>query len=557
MTAATARQETAPHPSWFSALPGKGSIAWTYALIGLLAGLHLTMVLWRGINWDEFWFYNQVQVVARGEWIQPLQTIHTRALAWLPSLAGNSIEHIIIARMIMTAFLAVIAAGIYTTAKALTDHRTALLASAAYLGAGFVLQHGTSFRVDPIVTALLTTALAIAARTSLRWPAIVTLGALMGMAAMVTIKMVLWLPVFAGIALWRWHDVEFDKAYPLRWVAAALVSAIVFAALYALHSSGASPQANEAAAWTLSNSGSKMFGLLHSPYLFMMAKAAAISIPLAIAALMVPSTVMRMELPVGKRLALMGLWLPLLTPLFYHNSAPYVYAFLLPPVAIVSAFALRLLVRRYGEPLVIGFIALNALAVWAVDERRVLPMQKALVEAVHQVVPERVAYFDCCGMMGSYIKSNEFLTYIGTLKYLERGHPEYVEALSKQAVPLLIDNNQNFAPLLDEGDARRFLEEDAKVLSETYIRFWGDIFLAGREFEAGEAIEWNVRVPGVYTIEGSLSVNGVTHSDGEVIELDRGSVSLANTASETSRIIWGRNPQRPQAMPPEKYWTGF
>ena len=235
----------------------------------------------------------------------------------------------------------------------------------------------------------------------------------------------------------------------------------------------------------------------------------------------------------------------------------YVYAFLLPPVAIVSAFALRLLVQRYGEPLVIGFIALNALAVWAVDERGVLPKQKSLVDAVHEVVPEKVAYFDCCGMMGSYIKSNEFLTYIGTLKYLERGHPEYVDALSKQTVPLLIDNNQNFAPLLDEGDARRFLEEDAEALTETYIRFWGDIFLAGRELAPGAVLAWNARVPGVYTIEGEIAVNGVSYSDGQQVRLERGEVNLTNASDETGRLVWGKNPKRPQTTPPDMYWTGF
>ncbi|SDR69906.1 glycosyltransferase family 39 protein [Erythrobacter sp. HL-111] len=468
MKAVTARGAPALGRALPRAMPGKASAVWPYALIGLLVGLHLTMALWRGINWDEFWFYNQVQVVARGEWIQPLQTIHTRALIWLSSLPGNSIEHIIVARMIMMAFLAVIAAGIYATAKAFTDHRTALLSVAVYLGAGFVLQHATSFRVDPIVTAFLTAALAIAARTRLRWPSMLALGALIGMAAMVTIKMVLWVPVFAGIALWRWHDVDFDRTYPLRWVAAALVSAIMFAALYTLHSSGASPQANASATNTLSFAGGKMFGLLHSPYLAMLGKAAAISIPLALAALLAPPTVMRLQLPLGKRIALLGLWVPLLTPLFYHNSAPYVYVFLLPPVAIVSALALRVLVERYGETLVMGFIALNALAVWVVDERRVLPRQQALIEAVHKVVPEKVHYFDCCGMMGSYTKANEFLTFIGTLKYFERGHPEYVEGMANEPVPLLIDNNRNFTALFDEGDGRKFLAEDAKALGETY-----------------------------------------------------------------------------------------
>ncbi|SDR69863.1 hypothetical protein [Erythrobacter sp. HL-111] len=90
-----------------------------------------------------------------------------------------------------------------------------------------------------------------------------------------------------------------------------------------------------------------------------------------------------------------------------------------------------------------------------------------------------------------------------------------------------------------------------------YIRFWGDIFLAGREIEAGKAIEWNARVPGPYTVEGALAVNGIAYSDGEVLEMERGIVSLVNLGSETARLVWGQNPRRPQTMPPENYWTGF
>lgn len=540
-----------------SFLPDAGSLIWPLALVGLLFVLHLTMVSGRAVNWDEFWFYSQVETVARGEWIQPLQTIHTRALFWLPALGGSEIDHIVIARLIMLACLAVIAGGIFLTAEHFTDRRTALLAVAAYLGAGFVLHHGTSFRVDPIVTALLTTALAIAVRTRLSWPWIGAMGVALGLAAMVTIKMVLWLPVFAGIALWRWQDAEFSRTYPLSWIAAAAVAGLVFAITYALHSSGAGPEANASAAGVLERTSGKMFGLFHSPYLFMTGKAAMIAMPLAIAALIVPSTVLRLDLPLAKRIALLAIWFPLLTPLYYHNSAPYVYVFLLPPVAVVSAYGLRVLVKRYGEPLVAGFIAFSALAVWTVDERGVVEKQEVLIDAVHQVVPEPVHYFDCCGMVGSYTKANEFLTIIGIWKYLQAGRADYVEAMRTAPVPLLIDNNDDFTALFDEGDTALFHPADAQALLQTYVRFWGDIFLAGREIGTGEAIAWNVRVPGTYTVEGTLEVNGTAYADGDLVELDRGVARLANTNETTARLIWGRNPQVPQGMPPEDYWTGF
>ena len=192
-------------PSGFS-LPRELPVSWLLVLIGLIAAMQLSMATGRSINWDEFWFYSQVEVVARGEFIIPLQTIHTRLFAWLPGLPGSAIDHILTARLVMWACALVTAGCIYLTAEKFAGRSTALLAVAAYMGAGYVLQHSIAFRVDPMVTALLTSALAIAARTRLNALAIIALGALIGLAAMVTIKFVLWAPAFAGIALWRWHE---------------------------------------------------------------------------------------------------------------------------------------------------------------------------------------------------------------------------------------------------------------------------------------------------------------------------------------------------------------
>ena len=94
MTATAFKDTASRRPAWLSALPDASSTTWLYTLVALLAGLHLNMVLGRAINWDEFWFYSQVEVVARGEWIQPLQTIHTRAVTWPPLLPGGEIDQI-------------------------------------------------------------------------------------------------------------------------------------------------------------------------------------------------------------------------------------------------------------------------------------------------------------------------------------------------------------------------------------------------------------------------------------------------------------------------------
>ncbi len=539
-------------------LPATISVRWLIALIGVLALMQLSMATGRSINWDEFWFYSQVELVSRGEFIQPLQTIHTRFFFWLPDMPGSEIDHILIARLFMWGCALVTSGGIYLLAEKFSDRRTALLTLAAFMGAGYVMQHSSSFRVDPIVTALLTSALVLAARTRLGIPAIIALGALIGLAAMVTIKFVLWAPAFAGIALWRWSDEGYDWRYAARWIAAGAAALGVFALLYALHSvdSGAQ-QSNEVASGVLSRSSSKMFALFNSPHLPMIGKGVFTALPLTFAILLVPSTVLRLDLPLTKRIALLALWFPVLTPLFYLNSLPYFYPFILPPVAVTCALTIPIFVKRYGMALVAGFIGLSAAMVWVVDTRGVTVRQQQLVSAVHEVFPQPVNYFDCCGMIGTFAKQNEFLTQYGVQKYLAAGEPALLIAMQAKPVPLVLDNNRHFSALIERGETANFHPEDARALRQTYVRFWADIYVAGRVLDAGTAQEWDILVPGAYTAEGTLEIDGTIFADGSIIELDRGTVSLANNGEETARLIWGRNPQRPEIDPVGFYWTAW
>ncbi|MCK0128883.1 hypothetical protein [Erythrobacter sp. F6033] len=556
MTTAANTAETSQRPGF--SLPAASSAAWLYALIGVMAAMHVSMVFGRSVNWDEFWFYSQVEVVARGEFIQPLQTIHTRFFAWwLPNMPGNEIDHIIIARMFMFACLAITATGIFLTAQKFSDRRVALIATAAYLGAGFVLQHGTAFRVDPIVAALLTSGFAVAALTRLRLMSIIALGALIGLAGMVTIKFVLWAPAFAGIALYCWEEEGFDWRYPLRWIAAGLVALGVFALLYTLHASGFEEQAREAAAGTLGRSSSGMLGIASSPHLGAAAKALFTALPLAIAIVIAPWVIAKDTMTWQRKLALAAMWLPVLTPLFYRNSLPYFYPFILPPVVVVTVWAFRMIVQRYSGALIAAVIAGSALMIWAVDARGVTDRQQVLVNAVHQTFDKPVNYFDCCGMIATFPKQNTFRTGFGVERYLAAGEPTLLQTMRETPVPFLLDNNREFSKAILGTDNSTFHPDDADALANTYVRFWGDIFLAGKEVAAGTSETWDVLVPGPYTVSGTLIIDGREWSDGSIVTLDRGSHVLENAKGDDAGLIWGEGLVRPTATAPDAYWTAF
>ena len=557
MTATTASAPITSRPGF--AFPAANSAVWLYALIAGLAAMHLSMVFGRSISWDEFWFYSQVEVVARGEFIQPLQTIHTRAFSWwLPAMPGNSIDHIITARLFMFGCMAVTAGGIMLAAEKFADRQTALIVAALYLGAGFVLQHGSAFRVDAIVAALLTSAFVIAVRSRMDALSIVVIGALIGLAGMVTIKFVLWAPAFAGIALYRWEEEGFDWRYPLRWIAAGAVAGLTFGGLYLLHAAGLGEQASSSATGTLGSSAGRMFGFLHSPHLDIALKAAGGALPLAIAAALVPWRALTLDAAWTRRIAIIAMWFPLLTPVFYYNSFPYFYVFILPPVAIACAFTVPVITRRYGQVIVAAAILLSAAAIWIVDARGVTAKQDTLVTAVHEVFPQPVNYFDCCGMIAPFAKQNHFRTQWGVALYRQANRPLMLESMRQHTVPLLLDNNREYTSALMGIRTDTYHPDDFAALQNTFIRHWGDIFIAGRVLAAKEALQWDVLVPGTYTVTGGeLLVAGVRVKAGDTVTLKRGPVSLTNPAETELRLIWGDNPPRPAVAPPEKYWTAF
>jgi len=140
----------------------------------------------------------------------PLQTLHVRAFAWLAAIDIAGVDQIRIARLFMLLAQIVTCGAIIMIARRFVTLPFALLCALAYLSSGYVFQHGWSFRTDPLATALSMSALAILTQSRLDWKALLAFALLMGTAFMVTIKIVLFAPAFAGIAWLRWSEAKFS-----------------------------------------------------------------------------------------------------------------------------------------------------------------------------------------------------------------------------------------------------------------------------------------------------------------------------------------------------------
>jgi hypothetical protein len=246
---------------------------------------------------------------------------------------------------------------------------------------------------------------------------------------------------------------------------------------------------------------------------------------------MVPVVLLRrgsLTLSAGDKTALAGLWLPIVSPAFYHNTAPYFYVFILAPVAVACAAVLPLLARRYSMAGVSSVLVVLAGLTWAMDDHSgTLDRQRQLQRAADRLFPQRIAYFDQAGMLGRHRKMNSFMTPWGTEIYLRGDVPSMRATMERTAVPLVVDNNPMFRNALNGIPDRHLLPQDAAA--------------------------------GPYTVRGGdVMIDGASHPIGDVVRIDRGVHRLRTSGGHDARLVWGDRLHVPlTAPPPEPYWTGF
>lgn len=544
------------------AVPGPNSLVWPIAGLALLACAHFYLATTRAINWDEFFHYAQIHQLARHEPLQPLQTLHARLFGWILELPGGPIDQIRAARWVIFALLMSAGASIYLLASRFAARPVALTCALLYLSAGFVLQHGTSLRADGMLAALLMAALAILGRARLTPLAIVTIGALSGLAALESIKVVLYAPAFLGLAWLRWSEAKFSRAALVKLAAIAVSAGAAFALLYLAHASGmgGTEVADRAAQRVVENSGHKMFAIGGLPYYRFILKAALLALVFAVLVLWTPVTLWRSDTPRDQRIALAGLWLPITVVAFYHNTAPYFYVFILAPVAVACAPAAGRLIDRYSLRAVCCLAALSGLALLAIEDARAQGNQARIISAASTIFGEPVAYFDFPAMLGAWPKANHFMTPWGQDAYLSGEAPSLREIMQARPVPLVIENSPAFEQLYEtRGPVPDFLPEDAAALRTNYLRYWGPLFVAGRTV-AGNAPAQAAEflVPGPYqVIGGSVLFDGTPFAEGAVIRIERGTHTLAAPA-QTARLVWGEHPGIPADPPPAgPFWADF
>lgn len=533
------------------------------------------------VNWDEFYFLEFAHQYARGELTGRFQTFHVHLFSWLPALGWEVPGQMVAGRFVMAVLATASAFLTYGIARRFVARRGALFALLAYLSVSAVIEDGSSFRVDPIVTFLsLLSLFAILCRPAgVRGAALA--GAAMALAMLVTVKSAFYLVVIAGVFWCLGHDL---RARARLAVPFAVSFATVAVALFAFHDAALAPQETAEAGTFLRGSASKAFfeGVFPRAYdlIWMLIPNPLFWLMLAQGAAIAWSGARRPESRSGWQAYLpLVLALPVLTPILYRNAFPYFYPFILAPAAILVGLAFDkhrqdgakgIPAAKLAAMLVLVQCAILAFGIVSKlgDGMRV---QRETIAVARSIFPQPVPYIEGFGVLAGYPRTGFFMSSWGVENYRRAGQPVFADLIARHQPPLLLaDSPSLFAALVpgvkvDRG--RALLPEDARVLQENYIRHWGMLFVAGKQLRPAEGAAFGIAVAGEYRLEAAapLVIDGNRLAPGATIALSAGahSVDFGGAAGEAT-LRWAQAslvrtppPTDPLAFFNRKSWAGM
>jgi hypothetical protein len=495
------------------------------------------------INWDEFYFLNLVHALARGELTQGLQTAYARLFGWLPSLRGDEIGQILVARTVMVVLLGASAWMIQRLASRWLSPPAAWISALAFLSLWPSMKHGGSFRADSMLLPLQLASLLVLTRPGLNDRVRGTgAGVLLGAATAVTIKAVLLAPVVIVLSIRDWTQWR-RELRSLVWLAAA--AAMTAAALLGGHLLSMAGAGSEGAVASARGAWEKT--ILSTPWL---PQAATLSEQFRADVLFWIGAGAGLAWAMTRRLwPVAGCALSLLPILFYRNSYAYFFVVMWAPACIaigaaaqaVQEFVLRrrLLCGATAVGLFAAVLAGHGLRdVHRLSSPRQME-QRQLVSAVHQIFPESVAYIDHSGVMASFRKANFFMSTWGVSRYREVGEPFMPAVLQRDQPPLLISLRGELLP----GTFRfqQLLKTDREMIERFYQPYWGPVRIAGAAVEIGKGQEALLVLPfgGRYRLESNVPVfiDGQRREPGDVIAVPGNSLKIKVETEKEARSV--------------------
>ena len=517
------------------------------------------LIFEKAINWDEFLHFGQIYELANGRLGSSIQTLPTRLFGWATLVSQDVITQIQAIRLVMLACAVLTAASIIVLARHLVSLEIALLCGLAYLTAGFVFTNAFTFRTDPVIAAALMTALCVFAFGPLTWMRAVLTGILIGLAGALSIKSIFYLPCFAALAWLYWHGTDVQKRRVFLLFCAVLVASLIsFLLAIGLH--GAGLPASEPQAGNLGRTVGnflRFFEFEQIRYVI----AETMLAPLVTISLLILPFVAR-DLPRQTKILLFGLCGPLLCLLFYRNTFPYFFTFILPPVCVAIAPALARLVGRYGYIPVVVFALAAPVFLLIKEPYGTLDRQRATIEEVERLFPEPTPYLSYSSYIPHYPRQfPSLISGVGLRRYWTERNGQIARDVEAGRIAFVIATGDALdAVYKNKGPAAILPERDVIALRSSFLQYNDTIYILGRKIcpqDAGQTVE--IFRSGTYSLDGgNLWIDGRLLASGKSMLLDAGPHRM-ELDKRVCVKLWGLDhvPKLPENFPSGPIAGGF
>ncbi len=538
--------------------------------------LKFRLIFQISINQDEFYYLSNIFSHSRGTLTSQFHTFHVHFFGWLSYFSNNEVTQIIIARSVMYLFFLGTNILTYLIGRQFINRSGALFAVICFLSFSFVVVNGSSFRTDTISSFLCLLSIYMITARSQSKISLIIAGLIMTVSLMVTTK-----SIFHLLTIGTIFTCLLVLDQQRRDVGKQVISFVVglmggFFLFYYLHiATLPGPRLREPQEF-VSQTYSKVIIVhkLFPGWRFLelsMYSNWVIWILLAVGTILIILAAIRST---GKkrtnRIKLLCLLVPLVSLVFYRNSFPYFYVFILSPAIIVCGVVVHEIMEVFRKTrsvfclflvVVLTFIVVyNFLVYYVVSSPDRTITQREVIEVVHEMFPMPVSYIDGCSMVSSFPGAGFFMSSWGMEGYLSANRPIMRNILNRRRPLFLLADVPHlnlFLPRWEAVSATNYalLDEDWRVLKSNFMHHWGPIYVVGKEFEFKPGLNsqtFEILIPGEHTLEGELevAVNGIVYRPGSRINLKKGKhtiTSLGNSGKAALRL--GKHLYKPENEP--------
>jgi hypothetical protein len=517
------------------------------------------LIFEKAINWDEFLHFGQIYELADGRLGSSIQTLPTRLFGWATLVSEDVVTQIQAIRFAMLACAVTTAVFVTVLVRRFVSFEIAVVCGLVYLTAGFVFTNAFTYRTDPVAAAALMGALCVFTFGQFSWMRAALVGILVGFAGALTIKSIFYMPCFAAIAWLHWFRPD-AKRLKLIALFCTLLAASLLAFILLITWHGAGLPASEAQGSNLERSlvnFLRFFEFEQIRYVF----AEAIFAPLVTIGLLMLPFVAK-GLPKQTKILLIGLCGPLLCLLFYRNTFPYFFTFLLPPICVAIAPVLSKLIARYNLVPIVIFALIGPVFLLTQEPYGTLDRQRATIEEVERLFPEPTPYLSYSSYVPHYPRQfPSLISGVGLRRYWDERNGQLARDIEAGRIAFVIATGDALdAVYKSDGPAAILPERDVKALRENFLQHSDTIFILGRKI-CPQANEQTVEIvrSGVYSVDGGdLEINGRHVAENASISLPAGPLRIRYQRGSCVKL-WALDhvPKLPAQFPSGPIAGGF